>query len=98
GTRHQLAAVATAGAHIEHLHARAYPSEGEELHRIAALVDLAIRVAAVGRRHDGGVVRRALCDRRAWREDEARNTSEHAHRWTSAGVAARSNHGLSSFR
>ena len=53
------------GSHIEHLHARAYAGEGEELHRIAALVDLAVRVAAVGRRHDGGVVRRGLRERRA---------------------------------
>src|SRR5205823_529092 len=43
---------AAAGAHIEHLHARACAGEGEELHGIAALVDLAVRVAAVGRRHD----------------------------------------------
>src|SRR5215472_14339068 len=65
GARHQLAAVAAAGSHIEHLHARAYAGEGEELHRISALVDLAVRVAAVGRRHDGGVVRRGLRERRA---------------------------------
>src|SRR5262245_35812024 len=95
--RHQLGAVAAAGSHIEHLHARARAGEGKQLRRISALVDLAIRVAAVGRRHDGAVTRRALRDRRGPRSDEERNRGEHAHRYTSARAAARSDHGLSSF-
>src|SRR5262245_817562 len=92
--RHQLGAVAAAGSHIEHLHARAYAGEVEKLHRIAALVDLAVGVAAVGRRHDGGVVRRALRDCGGPSEGEKHNTSERAHRCTSARAATQSNHWL----
>src|SRR5262249_45250133 len=90
--RHQLGAVAAAGSHIEHLHARAYAGEGEKLHRIAAPVDLAVGVAALGRRHDGGIVRRALRDRGGPSEGEKHNTSERAHRCTSAHAATQSNH------
>jgi hypothetical protein len=47
--RHQFAAVAAAGAHIEHLHARTRGGKSEERCRVAALVGLPVGVAAVGR-------------------------------------------------
>ena len=56
--RHQLGAVAAAGAHIEHRHAALDAGEGQQLHRIAALIGLAVGVGAVGRGDDGGIVLR----------------------------------------
>ena len=58
--RHQFAAVAAAGAHIEHLHAGTRRGKSEERRRIAALVGVAVGVAAVGRRKQAGVIRRGL--------------------------------------
>src|SRR5262249_32875648 len=59
--RRELGAVAGAGSHIEHLHARLQPSELKERHRISALVGRTVRIAAVRRRHEGRIVGRALC-------------------------------------
>ena len=47
--RHQFAAVAAAGAHIEHLHAGTRRSKSEKWRRVAALVGLPVGLAAVGR-------------------------------------------------
>jgi hypothetical protein len=58
--RHQFAAVAAAGAHIEHLHARARRGKSEEGRRIAAFIGVAISIAAVGRGEQACVIRRRL--------------------------------------
>ena len=44
--------VAAAGAHIEHRHAAFNPGERQQLHRIAALVDLPVGIGAIGRGDD----------------------------------------------
>src|SRR5262249_53217372 len=72
GAGHQLAAVAGAGAHIEHLHAPTRRSKGGERRRIAALVGVAVGSAAVGGRNKARVIRRGL--RRGAVEREGRDT------------------------
>src|SRR5262249_1513614 len=66
GACHEFRAVAAARAHIEDLHAHAYPGEGQELDRIAALIGLAVRVAAIGRRDQGVVIEHALPPNASW--------------------------------
>ena len=97
--RHQLGAVAAACAHIEHLHARAHAGEGKELHRIAALVGLAVGVAAVGRSHDGGVVGHGLRPRRRSEQPgKERDGGENADRGGSVRALVRRRHVESELR
>src|ERR1700738_2855044 len=59
---HELCAVAAARSHIQHLHPRLRRCEDEELQRVPALVGLAVRIGAVGRSNERGIIRSAaLC-------------------------------------
>src|SRR6516225_8579446 len=58
GARHQLGAVAGAGAHIEHLHSWANPSKFQKGQRIAPFVGLPVRGAAIRRRNKLDIIGR----------------------------------------
>jgi hypothetical protein len=68
----ELAAVAAARAHIEHLHPRPHPDEGEQLERVAPRIGLPVRIAAVGRCNNRGIVDRAILRGRTARADQHR--------------------------
>ena len=53
----QLRAVAGTRLHIEHLHSRPRADKGQHLGRLTTLVGLPVRIAAVGRRDNGLIVR-----------------------------------------
>ena len=51
-----------ARAHIEHRHAAFNPGERQQLHRIAALVDLPVGIGAIGRGDDRRIILGLRCD------------------------------------
>ena len=75
------------------------PVKRKELHRIAALVGLAVGVAAVGRCHDGGVVGHGLrTRRRSEQPGKERDAGENADRGGSVGALLRRRHVESELR
>src|SRR5262249_29810362 len=59
-TREELGAVATTGTHIQDLHSRARRCENKKLQRIAAFIDLTIRLGAIRRSYDCRIIRNAV--------------------------------------
>src|SRR6516164_934964 len=73
--RHQLGAVAAAGAHIEHLHSWANPGKFQKGQRIAPFVGLPVHGAAIRRRNKMDIIGR-LRPRPEWAKKWAKNKSE----------------------
>src|SRR5262249_35793907 len=77
---HQFRAVPATRAHIQHLHAGTSASEGQQLDRVAPLVDLQVRIGPVGRSNYCGVIGYAVLRQRSGHRYASRNYGGKGHK------------------